>query len=51
MEYLNGLGFTRETTLRWNDLENETVLLRNDSENVEFEIPYYQYKEDFGLNW
>lgn len=33
------------------NLENETVLLRNDSENVEFEIPYYQYKEDFGLNW
>ena len=33
------------------NIENETVLLRNDSENVEFEIPYHQYKEDFGIDW
>ena len=31
--------------------EDETVILRNDSENVEFKIPYHQYKEDFGTNW
>lgn len=33
------------------NIENKTVYLKNNSENVEFEISYEQYKEDFGLNW
>ena len=31
--------------------EDKTIILRNDYQDIEFEIPYNQYKEDFGTNW
>lgn len=33
------------------DIETNSVVLRNDYEKIKFEIPFEQYKEDFGTCW
>lgn len=33
------------------DTETNSVVLRNDYEKIKFEIPFEQYKEDFGTCW